>query len=138
MLFRSEWWSGPLVLSVPRDEVTYMVMGRAISAFFGTAAIPVTFLIARRLSNATGGVMAALLLAGSVIHMDAAVRNTAALLDGPDPLERAAAMASTGPCRVLGLADRGVLAEGSRADLVALDADSGARRGVWLAGRRIV
>jgi N-acetylglucosamine-6-phosphate deacetylase len=77
-------------------------------------------------------------LAGSVIHMDAAVRNTAALLDGPDPLERAAAMASTGPCRVLGLADRGVLAEGSRADLVALDADSGARRGVWLAGRRIV
>jgi hypothetical protein len=30
----------PLVLTVPRDEVTYMVMGRAISAAFGTATIP--------------------------------------------------------------------------------------------------
>ncbi|HEX7778729.1 MAG TPA: hypothetical protein VF424_05800, partial [Vicinamibacterales bacterium] len=30
----------PLDLTVPRDEVIYMVMGRSISAAFGTATIP--------------------------------------------------------------------------------------------------
>lgn len=74
-------------------------------------------------------------LAGAVIHMDDAVRNTAALLDGPDALRRAAAMASAAPSRLLGTADRGVLAPGARADVVALGPD-GDVRGVWIAGQR--
>jgi len=59
----------PLDLTVPRDEVTYAVMGRAISATLGTATIPVVYLIAERLSGRRAGLLAAALLAFSVIHL---------------------------------------------------------------------
>jgi hypothetical protein len=59
----------PLDLTVPRDEVTYMMLGRAISATLGTATIPLVYGIARRVSGRLGGVLAALLLACAVIHL---------------------------------------------------------------------
>jgi hypothetical protein len=59
----------PLDLTVPRDEVTYMILGRAISATLGTATIPLVYAIARRVSGRLGGVLAALLLASAVIHL---------------------------------------------------------------------
>lgn len=59
----------PLVLTVPRDEVTYMVMGRAISAALGTATIPLVYYVAQRVAGRLAGVVAALLLACSVIHL---------------------------------------------------------------------
>jgi hypothetical protein len=59
----------PLNLAVPRDEVTYMVLGRAISAALGTATIPLTYLVARRVSGRLAGVLAAFLLACTVIHL---------------------------------------------------------------------
>jgi 4-amino-4-deoxy-L-arabinose transferase-like glycosyltransferase len=58
-----------LDLTVPRDEVTYMVLGRAISATLGTATIPLAYVIARRVSGRLAGVLAASLLACSVIHL---------------------------------------------------------------------
>src|SRR5580765_6979023 len=51
----------PLNLTVPRDEVTYMVLGRAT--------IPLTYLVARRVSGRLTGVLAAFLLACAVIHL---------------------------------------------------------------------
>src|SRR5439155_776660 len=38
----------PLALDVPGDEVTYMLLGRGISAAFGTATIPVVYAIGTR------------------------------------------------------------------------------------------
>ena len=35
----------PLVLTVHQDGITYMVMGRAISAAFGTATIPLAYAV---------------------------------------------------------------------------------------------
>ena len=58
-----------LDLAVPRDEVTYMLLGRAISASLGTATIPIAYAIARRVSGRRGGVFAAFLLAAAVIHL---------------------------------------------------------------------
>ena len=52
----------PLVLTVPQDEVTYMVLGRALSAAFGTATILVTYRRAR-VGGRLAGLLAALLLA---------------------------------------------------------------------------
>jgi 4-amino-4-deoxy-L-arabinose transferase-like glycosyltransferase len=57
----------PLVLTVPRDEITYMVMGRAISASFGTAAIVVVYSIATRIAGRPAGLLAAAFLACSVL-----------------------------------------------------------------------
>jgi N-acetylglucosamine-6-phosphate deacetylase len=75
---------------------------------------------------ATGG------LAGSVLTMDAALRN--ALAQGI-ALPRAARLASGNAARYLDLTDRGALAPGLRADLVVLD--TGLRVAeVWIAGRR--
>jgi len=72
-------------------------------------------------------------LAGSSLTMDAAFAR--AVRDGV-PLEVASTAASANPARVLGLADRGRLAVGARADLLVLDADHGVRRvmrgGEWL------
>jgi N-acetylglucosamine-6-phosphate deacetylase len=72
-------------------------------------------------------------LAGSTLSMDRAARNIVGL---GVPVERAVEMASTIPAGALGLTDRGRIAAGMRADLVALDPDSLAVRGVWLAGER--
>jgi N-acetylglucosamine-6-phosphate deacetylase len=57
-------------------------------------------------------------LAGSALSMDAAVRNVVHAADVP--VELAIAAASTAPARLLGLIDRGAIAPGRRADLVAL------------------
>ena len=70
-------------------------------------------------------------LVGSTLSMDRAVRNTVGL---GVPIERAVEMAATIPARALGLTDRGTIAPGMRADLVALDPDTLAVRSVWLAG----
>jgi 4-amino-4-deoxy-L-arabinose transferase-like glycosyltransferase len=59
----------PLDLTVPRDEVTYMLMGRSISATLGTATIPLVYHVARHVSGRLAGVFAAFLLALSVIHL---------------------------------------------------------------------
>jgi N-acetylglucosamine-6-phosphate deacetylase len=74
-------------------------------------------------------------LAGSVIALDSAVRNVAAM---GFPLTDAVAAASRNPLAMLGVTDRGRIAEGQRADLVELDADLRVRRvmrgGNWVAG----
>jgi N-acetylglucosamine-6-phosphate deacetylase len=49
-------------------------------------------------------------------------------------VERAIEMASTIPAEVLNLRDRGRLAPGARADVVALDRASLTVRAVWLGG----
>ncbi len=64
--------------------------------------------------------------------MDAAVRNAVALMGAS--LADALFMASTTPARFLGLeAERGAIAPGLRADLVALDAGLSVA-GVWVGG----
>jgi N-acetylglucosamine-6-phosphate deacetylase len=70
-------------------------------------------------------------LAGSALTMDRAVRNCvrAAGIDLGDVVEAAA----TTPARLLGLADRGELAVGRRADIVALSPALGVTE-VWVAG----
>lgn len=72
-------------------------------------------------------------LAGSSLTMDSAFAR--AVGNGIDPAEASAA-ASANPARVIGLDDRGVLAPGARADLVALDDDNAVRRvmraGTWV------
>jgi N-acetylglucosamine-6-phosphate deacetylase len=72
-------------------------------------------------------------LAGSVIALDSAVRNLAA---AGVPLADAVAAATRNPLELLGVTDRGRLAEGQRADLVELDEDLTVRRvmrrGTWL------
>jgi len=57
-------------------------------------------------------------LAGSTLTMDRAVQN---VVRAGAPVEQAVAMATTNPARVLGLADRGRLVPGARADVVVLD-----------------
>ncbi len=59
-------------------------------------------------------------LAGSVIGLDTAVRN---LARSGVPLPQAVAAATLNPTTLLGIADRGRLAAGQRADLVELDDD---------------
>ena len=71
-------------------------------------------------------------LAGSVIALDSAVRNVVA---SGIPLPAAVAAASRNPLALLGVADRGRIAVGQRADLVELDAELRVRRvmrgGTW-------
>jgi len=73
-------------------------------------------------------------LAGSVLSLDVAVRN---LVASGVPLPQAVAAASRNPLALLGVTDRGRLATGQRADLVALDDDLRVRRvmrsGSWIA-----
>jgi 4-amino-4-deoxy-L-arabinose transferase-like glycosyltransferase len=59
----------PLVLNVPRDEVTFMVIGRALSASFGTATILVVYGVARRIGGVSAGLLAAALTAFGVMHL---------------------------------------------------------------------
>ena len=73
-------------------------------------------------------------LAGSTLTLDRAVRNVVGL---GVPVERAVQMTTTIPADVLGIRDRGRLAPGARADLVALDSESLAVREVWVAGERV-
>jgi N-acetylglucosamine-6-phosphate deacetylase len=72
-------------------------------------------------------------LAGSVIALDSAVRNAAA---AGIPLPAAVAAASRNPLQLLGVADRGRVATGQRADLVELDEDLAVLRvmrgGTWI------
>ncbi len=70
-------------------------------------------------------------LAGSALDMASAVRNCVEWLDLS--LAEAARMASTYPAQFLGLADRGRIATGCRADLVLLD-DALRVRATWIAG----
>jgi N-acetylglucosamine-6-phosphate deacetylase len=71
-------------------------------------------------------------LIGSVLTMDRAVRNT---VEGAGiGLAEAVAAASGTPAALLGLEDRGWIAPGRRADLVALDPGLGAEK-VWIGGR---
>jgi N-acetylglucosamine-6-phosphate deacetylase len=73
-------------------------------------------------------------LAGSVTALDLEVRN---LVDAGVPLPTAAQAASANPAELLGLADRGHLRAGLRADLVELDESMTLRRvmrqGEWIA-----
>jgi N-acetylglucosamine-6-phosphate deacetylase len=70
-------------------------------------------------------------LAGSALDMATAVRNTVERLGLP--LAEACRMAATYPADFLGLPDRGRIAVGCRADLVALD-DALAVRETWIGG----
>jgi N-acetylglucosamine-6-phosphate deacetylase len=60
-------------------------------------------------------------LAGSTLLMDSALRRAVRLADRS--LAQASRAASLAPARAMGLTDRGLLAVGHRADVVALDAD---------------
>jgi N-acetylglucosamine-6-phosphate deacetylase len=73
-------------------------------------------------------------LAGSTLTMEAAVQNVAGLGFAPP---RALRYATANAARVLGLTDRGRIAPGARADLVALDPDTLAVRGVWSGGVQV-
>ncbi|MEX1105424.1 MAG: amidohydrolase family protein [Ilumatobacteraceae bacterium] len=72
-------------------------------------------------------------LAGSALSMDAALRTCVA---AGVALDRALRAATATPARLLGLHDRGVIAAGRRADLVALDIGLGVV-GTWVAGRQV-
>lgn len=74
-------------------------------------------------------------LVGSTLSLDRAIRNVVGL---GVPVDRAIEMATTVPARVLGLDDRGRLAPGARADLVALDPTTLEVRAVWLEGEPVV
>ena len=69
-------------------------------------------------------------LAGSVVTMDAAIR---VCVHAGIELAAAVAAASTNPARLLGLDDRGVVAVGRRADIVALTHTNEIEQ-VWVAG----
>ncbi len=69
-------------------------------------------------------------LAGSALTMDEAVR---VCVDAGVPLEHALLAASTVPARLLGRHDRGVVAPGRRADLVALTPDLRVAQ-TWIGG----
>ena len=72
-------------------------------------------------------------LAGSVIALDTAIRN---LVGSGVPLPAAVAAACRNPLAMLGVADRGRIAVGQRADLVELDDELRVRRvmreGIWV------
>ena len=70
-------------------------------------------------------------LAGSTLTMDAALRNVVSI---GVPVARAVRHTGANPARVLGWSDRGRIAPGARADLVALDPETLEVRAAWLAG----
>ena len=74
-------------------------------------------------------------LAGSSLTMDAAVRNV--VREAGVSLEDALRAATSTPAALLGLADRGRIAIGARADLVALDPTELTVRSVWSGGREV-
>lgn len=64
-----EWIHDPLDLTNMQDEITYMVMGRAISATFATATIPVVYVIGAKLAGRTAGLLSAAFLAVTVLSL---------------------------------------------------------------------
>lgn len=74
-------------------------------------------------------------LAGSSLTMDAAVALVVNRVGVP--LERAVRAASTTPAQLLGLTDRGALAGGRLADLVALDPTSLRCTATWVSGTQV-
>lgn len=107
-----------LRLAIARKPNVALVTDRV-----ATTGLHVTDDGAARLSEGT--------IAGATLAMDHAVRNVVGL---GVPVERAVEMASTIPAGVLGRPDRGRLAPGSRADIVAFDPRSLTVRAVWLGG----
>ena len=73
-------------------------------------------------------------LAGSTLTMDQALRN---LVQLGLPLAEASARTAAYPAQYLGLADRGVLAAGAWADVVALDPVTLQLRRVWVEGEAV-
>jgi N-acetylglucosamine-6-phosphate deacetylase len=73
-------------------------------------------------------------LAGSTLTMDQALRNVCSL---DYPPARAVRYATGNPARVLGIADRGRIAAGARADIIALDPNTFEVRAVWTGGRKV-
>ena len=73
-------------------------------------------------------------LAGSTLTMDVVLRNVVSL---GFPPARAVRHTGANPARVLGAGDRGRIAPGARADLVALDPATLAVRSVWVGGMRV-
>ncbi|MCC7007342.1 MAG: glycosyltransferase family 39 protein [Acidobacteria bacterium] len=61
--------SHELVLTVFDDQVTYMRMGRAISAAFSTATIVLVYAIAARVAGRLAGLLSAACLAVTVLHV---------------------------------------------------------------------
>ena len=59
----------PLDPALKADGITFMVIGRSISAALGTATIPLVYAIATRVSGRTAGVFAAALTAAGVLHL---------------------------------------------------------------------
>ena len=59
----------PLDLTVPTDQVTYMVLSRSIAAAFGTATILIAYAIAARIAGRVAGLLAAFFLACAVLHL---------------------------------------------------------------------
>lgn len=74
-------------------------------------------------------------LAGSALGLDQAVANV--VHHCGVSIEAAVAAASTTPAQLLGLADRGRIAVGARADLVALDPATLACTATWIAGEQV-
>jgi N-acetylglucosamine-6-phosphate deacetylase len=73
-------------------------------------------------------------LAGATVLLDGALQN---LVRIGIPIERAVAATSTVPASLLGLADRGHLVAGARADVVALDPSAGALQAAWIGGAHV-
>ncbi len=73
-------------------------------------------------------------LAGSLLTMSDAIRTC--VDQAGTPLAQTLQAATTHPAQVLGLTDRGRIAVGARADLVALDEDYRVRS-VWVAGQQV-
>jgi hypothetical protein len=59
----------PLNLALKQDGVTFMLLGRSISAALGSATVPLVYLIASRVNGRTAGVLAAILTAAGVLHL---------------------------------------------------------------------
>ncbi len=72
-------------------------------------------------------------LAGSLLSLDQALKNAAAL---GLSIEQASQLLSAVPASYMGLKDRGMLAVGKRADLVVIDKDLSVLK-VYVAGRRV-
>ena len=72
-------------------------------------------------------------LAGSALTMDRAITN---IVGAGLPLSAALESASTTPARLLGLADRGRICAGARADMVTLDADFRVLS-TWIGGQQV-